>query len=77
MYGKVRTDRTGYGYKYYERDAICNKCGVVLGSQRAYNEYKEPKEEEFVFEEREKNNYDYCPYCGEQLYEIPLYKRGR
>ena len=57
--------RNGHGYEYYSRDAICGECGSVIGRQECYNYTKEPRE--YSFYNREKNNYEFCPYCGKPL----------
>lgn len=64
--------RDGHGYEYYSRDAICGECGSVIGSQSCY-EHK-PMEEKFYFENRDKNYYEFCPYCGKKLKKIILKK---
>lgn len=50
-------------YDRYVRDAACSKCGRALGEQVKYPDF----DKEFKFELVEKNNYKFCPYCGEKL----------
>jgi len=54
----------GNGYDLDLRDAICRNCLKVLGRQENYRDI----DEKFKFPEREKNEYKFCPYCGEELY---------
>ena len=58
----VAPSRATNHYEYYERDVLCNKCGKTIGRQRKYNK-------DFHFNEREKSNYKFCPYCGEPFKE--------
>ena len=51
-------------YDGYERDAICSSCGTVIGEQTKYSDWNN-----FSFNEREKNDYVYCPYCGHKFIE--------
>ena len=57
--------KDGHGYEYYSRDGICGECGAVIGQQVCY-EHK-PMEKKFFFKDRDKNNYEFCPYCGKSL----------
>ena len=45
-----------------ERDAICSKCGYVIGQQTNTLPYNP----EFKFKD-EKDNYTYCPCCNHKL----------
>ena len=58
----VTRDYYNYSYDRVVKDAICNKCGMVIGEQVKYE-----IESEFSFDKDEKNNWKFCPYCGEQL----------
>ena len=49
-----------YGYKQYTRDVYC-VCGKKIGTQTKYDKGN------FVFDDREKANYKFCPYCGKVL----------
>lgn len=60
----VPQSRATNGYDYYERDVICNKCGETIGTQKLYSNSKD-----FWFENREKANYKFCPYCGKSFKE--------
>ena len=61
----------GHCYEYYSRDAICGNCGIIIGRQTCYNYSKGNKDKrEYYFEDREKNNYKFCPYCGKPLYTL-------
>lgn len=60
----------GHGYKYYSRDAICGECGCVIGRQECYDYNKDKSKMKFSFREREKNSYEFCPYCGKPLYTL-------
>lgn len=62
---KFNPKRNGHGYEYYSRDGICGECGSVIGTLECYNYNKEPRE--YSFYNREKNSYEFCPYCGEPL----------
>ena len=56
------TSHSYYNYSYdrYVRDAICSKCGKVIGEQVKYS-----GEKIFSFLTYEYRKYNYCPYCGE------------
>lgn len=54
-----------HSYDRYVRDAICGNCGKVIGEQVKYPDFHK----EFRFdEEYEKEEYKFCPYCGEAFY---------
>ena len=59
----VPSSRATNYYDYYERDVLCNKCGKTIGKQSKYTDG-------FYFNEREKANYKFCPYCGESFKEV-------
>ena len=71
---KFNPKRNGHGYEYYSRDAICGECGCVIGRQECYNYNKDESKMKFSFREREKNSYEFCPYCGKKLKKIILKK---
>jgi DNA-directed RNA polymerase subunit RPC12/RpoP len=55
----------GNGYSLDVRDVICSNCGKVIDRQEKYrNIYKD-----FAFSENEKEQWKFCPYCGEKLYK--------
>lgn len=54
----------GHGYEHDIRDAICGNCSKVIGRQTKYD-----NKEEFYFDDREKNEYTFCPYCGKVIKE--------
>lgn len=58
----IPSSRATNWYDYDERDALCNKCGETIGTQSKYKE-------DFYFDQREKANWKFCPYCGEPLYK--------
>ena len=51
----------GHGYEYYEREVYC-ACGKKIGTQSKYDGW-----DNFCFNEREKKDYKFCPYCGKEL----------
>lgn len=53
--------RNGHGYEYYTREVYCT-CGKKIGTQSKYDDW-----DPFSFDEREKKNYVFCPYCGNSL----------
>jgi DNA-directed RNA polymerase subunit RPC12/RpoP len=53
----------GNGYDLDERDAICSKCHKVIDRQVKYR----GTSEDFGFSTKEKEEYKYCPYCGEKI----------
>jgi hypothetical protein len=54
-----------YSYDRYVRDAICNKCGAVIGEQERFPDFD--NHNHFRFAEDEKNKFKFCPYCGEKF----------
>lgn len=56
----------GNGYDLDVRDAICSKCHKIIDRQESYRMMKPI---EFCFSTREKEEWLYCPRCGENLYE--------
>lgn len=51
----------GHGYECYEREVYC-ACGKKIGTQTKYDGC-----ENFGFEQKEKKDYKFCPYCGKDL----------
>jgi hypothetical protein len=60
----MRNPYKNHHYDRYVRDIICGSCGEILGEQVKYVGL----DEEFSFEETEKNKWKFCPCCGEKLY---------
>lgn len=56
-------DRGGHGYERYERDVYCVR-GKKIGTQTKYDGW-----DNFCFDNREKADYKFCPYCGKDLKE--------
>lgn len=54
-------DARGHGYERYERDVYC-VCGKKIGTQTKYDGW-----DNFSFDDREKADYKFCPYCGKEL----------
>lgn len=54
-------DSNGHGYERYEREVYC-VCGKKIGTQTKYNGW-----DNFSFDDREKANYKFCPYCGKEF----------
>ena len=52
--GKVN----GHGYERYEREVYC-ACGKKIGTQSKYDGW-----DDFHFDNKEKAEYKFCPYCG-------------
>lgn len=59
----VRQPYYNHHYDRYVRDTMCSECGRTIGEQVKYPYF----DKEFKFESVEKNNYKFCPYCGEKL----------
>ena len=53
----------GHGYEHYEREVYCT-CGKKIGTQTKYDGWKD-----FCFDNREKADYKFCPYCGTTIKE--------
>ena len=51
----------GHGYERYEREVYC-ACGKKIGNQTKYENW-----DDFAFDDKEKANYKFCPYCGNPL----------
>ena len=54
-------DIGGHGYERYIRGVYC-VCGKKIGTQTKYDGW-----DDFYFDDREKENYKFCPYCGKVL----------
>ena len=54
-------DKMGHGYERYEREVYCI-CGKKIGTQTKYDGW-----DNFNFDNREKADYKFCPYCGQEL----------
>ena len=52
-----------HSYDRFVRDTMCSACGMNIGEQLRYPDFKE----QFHYESSEKNIYKFCPYCGEKL----------
>ena len=52
-----------HSYDRYVRDVICCSCGHSIGEQNKYPVW----DKEFSFEDKDKANWEYCPYCGNEL----------
>lgn len=50
-----------HGYVHYTREVYCT-CGKKLGTQTKYD-----GQSSFSFDEREKADYKFCPYCGKEI----------
>lgn len=51
-----------YSYDRYVRDALCSRCGKIIGEQEMFPAFKG----DFRFG-NEKDNYTHCPYCGHEF----------
>ena len=51
-------DARGRGYEKYIREVYCT-CGKKIGTQTKYDSW-----DEFYFDDKEKAEYKFCPYCG-------------
>lgn len=51
-------DARGCGYEKYIREVYCT-CGKKIGTQTKYDSWGE-----FYFDDKEKAEYKFCPYCG-------------
>ena len=65
---KAHQDRQSpyYNHSYDRkvRDALCSKCGKIIGEQYNYVDF----DKKFEFHEQpEKNDYMHCPYCGHKF----------
>ena len=54
-------DIGGHGYEHYIRHVYCI-CGKKIGTQTKYDGW-----DDFCFDNREKKDYKFCPYCGREL----------
>lgn len=54
-------DKMGHGYEHYKREVYC-VCGKKIGVQTKYY-----GQNDFHFDDREKADYKFCPYCGKKL----------
>lgn len=54
-------DAMGHGYERHVRDVYCT-CGKKIGTQTKYTDWNN-----FCFDNREKADYKFCPYCGKEL----------
>lgn len=66
-----------YEHNYYyhthdrwEREAYCD-CGNLIGTQVKYS-----KRKKFYYKDIEKEDYKFCPYCGEKLHARTPKERG-
>ena len=62
--GSFYIDDNGNGYSLEKRDAICSSCGKIIGRQVKYKGI----DNDFDFSDNEKQDYKYCPYCGNSLF---------
>ena len=51
-------DSRGHGYEKYIREVYCT-CGKKIGTQSKYVGWND-----FYFDNKEKAEYKFCPYCG-------------
>ena len=51
-------DARGCGYEKYVREVYCT-CGKKIGTQSKYDGWND-----FYFDNKEKAEYKFCPYCG-------------
>lgn len=51
-------DSRGCGYEKYIREVYCT-CGKKIGTQTKYDGW-----DDFYFDNKEKAEYKFCPYCG-------------
>lgn len=51
-----------HSYDRYIRDALCSKCGNIIGEQNKYPNFGN----NFHFD-NEKDRYKYCPFCGHEF----------
>lgn len=51
----------GHGYEHYVREVYCT-CGKKIGTQTKYEGWNN-----FGFNDREKEKYKFCPYCGVRM----------
>lgn len=51
----------GHGWEHYVRQVYC-ACGKQIGTQTKYDGHND-----FYFDDREKADYKFCPYCGKEL----------
>lgn len=58
----TRISYYNHSYDRYVRDALCSECGKIIGEQAKYPDFHK----EFYFND-EKNDYEYCPYCGHKF----------
>ena len=53
----------GHGYEHYTREVYCT-CGKKIGTQIKLQGW-----DNFIFEDKEKAEYKFCPYCGTKIIE--------
>lgn len=63
IYTEPRFDKSDRRYDKYIREVYC-VCGKKIGTQTKYVDCNN-----FTFDEREKQNYKFCPYCGKPIEE--------
>jgi len=65
FYGKpFKIDSGGWGeHSLKVRDVVCMNCYNTIDKQKAWD-----KNKEYVFSSSEKNEWKFCPYCGENFY---------
>lgn len=51
----------GHGYEYYTREVYCI-CGKKIGTQVNYDGW-----DKFCYDNKEKSEYKFCPYCGTEI----------
>ena len=51
----------GHGYEHYTREVYCT-CGKRIGKQTKYADW-----DDFSYDDREKAEYKFCPYCGNKI----------
>jgi DNA-directed RNA polymerase subunit RPC12/RpoP len=59
-----------HSYDRYVKKVGCVGCGKELGEVERYPTW----DRKFSFSESEKNNYEFCPYCGHKFNKEELNK---
>lgn len=66
IYGSTSyIEDNGNGYDLDVRDALCSKCHNLIDKQEKYRGI----DDEWRFSKKEKELWEYCPLCGEGLYD--------
>lgn len=62
-----------YSYNRYVKKAACSRCEEELGELERFPDFLN----EFVFVEKEKRRYRFCPYCGHKFKKEGVSNAGR